>query len=90
MTSGTRFANPYKCRCVYVGGSKEYAAYQHLVTERQIAAGRIWARGLTWTRACGARVLAMKALGFGVALMLVATAVSGPRPCARRRPTRFA
>jgi len=37
------FADPYKCRCVYVGGSKEYAAYQHLLTERQIAQERIWA-----------------------------------------------
>ncbi len=25
------------CKCVDVGGSKEYAAYQRLVTERQIA-----------------------------------------------------
>ncbi len=31
------FADPYQCRCLYVGGSKEYAAYQRLVTEKQIA-----------------------------------------------------
>ena len=37
------FADPYKCRCLYVGGSKEYSAYQHLVTEQQIAQERIWA-----------------------------------------------
>ena len=30
------------CKCVDVGGSKEYAAYQRLVTERQIAQQRIW------------------------------------------------
>src|SRR5207247_10423927 len=33
------FADPYKCRCLYVGGSKEYSAYQHLVTEQQSAQG---------------------------------------------------
>ena len=37
------FADPYKCRCLYVGGSKEYSAYQHLVTEQQIAQERLWA-----------------------------------------------
>jgi len=37
------FADPYKCRCVYVGGSKEYSAYQRLVTEQQIAQERLWA-----------------------------------------------
>ena len=31
------FADPYKCRCLYVGGPKEYSAYQRLVTEQQIA-----------------------------------------------------
>jgi len=37
------FADPGKCRCLYVGGSKEYSAYQHLVTERRITQERIWA-----------------------------------------------
>jgi uncharacterized protein YceK len=37
------FADPYKCRCLYVGGSKEYSAYQHLVTEQQIAQERLLA-----------------------------------------------
>src|SRR2546427_10192608 len=35
------FADPDKCRCLYVGGSKEYSAYQHLATEQQIAQQRI-------------------------------------------------
>jgi len=30
------FADPYKCRCLYVGGAKEYSAYQRLVREKQI------------------------------------------------------
>ena len=37
------FADPYKCRCLYVGGPKEYSAYQRLVTEQQIAQERLWA-----------------------------------------------
>ncbi|PYM40953.1 MAG: hypothetical protein DME12_13515 [Candidatus Rokuibacteriota bacterium] len=37
------FADPYKCRCLYVGGSTEYLAYQRLVTEQQIAQERLWA-----------------------------------------------
>ncbi len=37
------FADPYKCRCLYVGGSKEYSAFQRLVTEKQIAEQRLWA-----------------------------------------------
>ena len=36
------YADPKTCKCVYVGGSKEYSAYQRLVTERQIAQQRIW------------------------------------------------
>jgi hypothetical protein len=36
------YADPKNCKCVYVGGSKEYSAYQRLVTERQIAQQRIW------------------------------------------------
>jgi hypothetical protein len=35
------FADPYKCRCLYVGGSKEYSTYQHLMMEQQIAQERI-------------------------------------------------
>lgn len=37
------FADPYKCRCLYVGGDKEYSAYQRLVTEKQIADERVFA-----------------------------------------------
>jgi len=37
------FADPYKCRCHYVGRFKEYLAYQRLVTEQQIAQERLWA-----------------------------------------------
>src|SRR6267378_2720903 len=44
------FADPEKCHCLYVGGSKEYTAYQRLVTERQIAQERIWAEedAMSW------------------------------------------
>ena len=37
------FADPYKCRCLYVGGAKEYSAYRRVVTEKQIAAERLQA-----------------------------------------------
>jgi hypothetical protein len=37
------FADPYKCRCVYLGGATEYSAYQHLVTEKLITQERLWA-----------------------------------------------
>jgi uncharacterized protein YceK len=37
------FADPYKCHCLYVGGAKEYSAYQRLVTEKQIEQERLWA-----------------------------------------------
>ena len=30
------FADPYKCRCLYVGGAKEYSAYRRLAREKQI------------------------------------------------------
>src|SRR5262249_5431609 len=30
------YADPDDCRCVYVGGSKEYAEYQRLATERRL------------------------------------------------------
>jgi hypothetical protein len=32
------FADPYKCHCVYIGGPKEYAAYQRLVEREEAAA----------------------------------------------------
>jgi uncharacterized protein YceK len=31
------YADPTNCKCVYVGGSKEYSEYQRLATERQVA-----------------------------------------------------
>ncbi len=31
------YADPTNYKCVYVGGPKEYAAYQRLMTEQQIA-----------------------------------------------------
>lgn len=37
------YADPKTCKCVYVGGPKEYSAYQRLATERQIAQERLWA-----------------------------------------------
>src|SRR5260370_39746822 len=30
------FADPYKCRCLYIGGSKAYSAQHHLVTEQPV------------------------------------------------------
>jgi uncharacterized protein YceK len=35
------FADPYKCRCLYVGGPKEYSAYQRLARDRQIEEERL-------------------------------------------------
>jgi hypothetical protein len=32
------FADPDSCHCLYVGGPKEYSAYQRLLVEREIAA----------------------------------------------------
>jgi hypothetical protein len=45
------FADPYKCRCLYVGGANEYSAYQHLMTEQKIAQERLWAEehAMNWT-----------------------------------------
>jgi len=37
------YADPDNCRCVYLGGSKEYAEYRRLVTERR-AAEDVWDR----------------------------------------------
>jgi hypothetical protein len=28
------YADPTNCKCVYVGGSKEYTTYQHLLAQR--------------------------------------------------------
>jgi hypothetical protein len=36
------YADPDKCRCLYVGGPKEYTAYQRLVVEKQIEQERLW------------------------------------------------
>jgi hypothetical protein len=36
------FADPDGCKCLYVGGPKEYAEYQHLRLQRQIAADEAW------------------------------------------------
>jgi len=35
------FADPYKCRCLYVGGAKEYSAYRRLAREKQIEEERL-------------------------------------------------
>ena len=37
------YADPENCRCVYLGGAKEYAEYRRLVTERRIAED-VWDR----------------------------------------------
>jgi hypothetical protein len=36
-------ADPDACKCLYVGGSKEYSEYQRLRVQRQIAADQAWA-----------------------------------------------
>jgi hypothetical protein len=36
------YADPDRCRCLYVGGPKEYTAYQHLLVEKQIVQQRLW------------------------------------------------
>ena len=35
------YADPYGCRCLYVGGPKEYSAYQRLANEQQLDKDRI-------------------------------------------------
>jgi hypothetical protein len=35
------YADPTTCKCVYVGGPKEYAAYQRLMTQQQNAQERL-------------------------------------------------
>jgi hypothetical protein len=42
------YADPQGCKCVYVGGSKEYSEYQRLATERRIARERVWAAEDAW------------------------------------------
>jgi hypothetical protein len=46
------YADPKNCKCVYVGGSKEYSAYQRLMKEQQIAQDRIWTENdvMNWGR----------------------------------------
>jgi hypothetical protein len=36
------YADPDGCKCLYVGGPKEYSEYQHLRAQRQIAADEAW------------------------------------------------
>lgn len=35
------FADPYNCRCLYVGGAKEYSAYQRLAREKRAEEERL-------------------------------------------------
>jgi hypothetical protein len=35
------FADPYNCRCLYVGGAKEYSSYQRLVKEKRMEEERL-------------------------------------------------
>ena len=42
------YADPENCKCVYVGGSKEYSEYQRLATERRIARERRWVAEDGW------------------------------------------
>jgi hypothetical protein len=42
------YADPKSCKCVYVGGSREYAEYQRLATERRIARERLRAAEDGW------------------------------------------
>src|SRR5215831_9590922 len=44
------YADPDDCRCVYVGGSKEYAEYQRLATERRLDDERRRAAEDAWDR----------------------------------------
>jgi len=43
------YADPRNCQCVYVGGPKEYAEYQRLTRERQLAQEQIWTYENPWT-----------------------------------------
>ena len=37
------YADPVNCRCLYIGGPKEYVKYQRLATERDIEESDLWA-----------------------------------------------
>lgn len=40
------YVDPTACRCVYTGGTKEYAEYQRLMTRRELAQQEFW--GVPW------------------------------------------
>jgi hypothetical protein len=44
------YADPVNCRCLYIGGPREYVKYQRLATERDIAEGDLWVEddGMDW------------------------------------------
>jgi hypothetical protein len=44
------YADPVKCRCLYVGGPKQYMEYQRLARQRQIEEDDLWAEsgGMDW------------------------------------------
>jgi hypothetical protein len=44
------YADPVSCRCLFVGGPKEYVEYQRLVTQREVPEGELWAGddGMDW------------------------------------------
>jgi hypothetical protein len=44
------YADPVSCRCLYVGGPRQFVEYQRLATERAVAEGEPWAEsdGMDW------------------------------------------
>ena len=36
------YSDPANCRCLYVGGAKEYAKYQHLAVEQEVRREADW------------------------------------------------
>jgi len=44
------YADPVKCRCLYVGGPKQYMEYQRLARQRQIEEDDLWVEsgGMDW------------------------------------------
>jgi hypothetical protein len=38
---GYSYADPYNCKCLYVGGPQQYAEYQRLAVKQQIAMDRV-------------------------------------------------
>jgi hypothetical protein len=44
------YADPMKCRCLYIGGPKQYMEYQRLARQRQIEEEELWAEdgGMDW------------------------------------------